>query len=97
MTDVCCRRLKQEILRELERLELVLAQLSEIEAERDAAVGIAGELRQGRPADAPQGHWPGDRDDAAAGGILPQLRQPARGGGLCRLGADAVEERPHRP
>jgi transposase len=34
-------RLKQEILRELERLELVLAQLSEIEAERDAAVEVS--------------------------------------------------------
>lgn len=34
-------RLKQEILRELERLELVLSQLSVIEAERDAAVEVS--------------------------------------------------------
>src|SRR5512132_2208798 len=34
-------RLKEEILRELERLELVLSQLAEIEAERDAAVEVS--------------------------------------------------------
>ena len=42
MTDVCCRHaVSRNSCADLERLELVLSQLSEIEAERDAAVEVS--------------------------------------------------------
>ena len=50
-----------------------------------------------RPARGPQGHRPADRGGPLPRGPLPQLRQPAGGGGLRRAGADALAQRQGRP
>src|SRR5215831_2292123 len=53
--------LKSAILREIDRLELVLRQIGEVEAERDEMLQLAQASSPAAPTDAAQGHWPGIR------------------------------------
>ena len=87
--------LKAQIVRELDRLEVALAQLKTVEAERDALLepacrryGLAG-----GDAGAAEGHRPADRRRPLVGGPVPPLRQPKAARRLRRSGADALEER----
>lgn len=94
------RHLTAQILRELDRLELLLAQIKAVEAERDAELAQARE--DALPASAAllleiPGDRPGIRHAHLVGGSLSSLRQPTAGGRLCGPGADAVAERSGRP
>ena len=70
--------LKAQIIRELDRLELVLEQLKTVEAERDALAAAArrGDTRPGGDAAGDEGHRPGNRRRSLVGGAVPAVRQP---------------------
>jgi transposase len=84
--------LKTEILREIDRLELVLRQISEVEAER-------GEMLRPAKASSPAAlliRLDGIGAEFAAvlylEGLFSPLREPTAVGGLCRPGSQPMEE-----
>ena len=80
-------RMKAEIRRELERLELLRKQIAEIEAERDALLARRGGQAVTRcSALEASRHRTQVCVSALAGGALPSFCKPARAGGLCGLG-----------
>ena len=87
--------LKAQIIRELDRLEVVLEQLKTVEAERDALLKPATDEAASPAAmlAAVEGHRPRDRRRPLVGGPVPPVRQPQAGGRLRRSGADAMAER----
>jgi transposase len=88
--------LKAQIIRELDRLEVVL----EIEGRR-GGTGRSARTRTSRyraslaggHAGAVEGHRPRDRHRPLVGGPVPSVRQPQAAGRLCRPGANAMAER----
>ena len=89
--------LKAEILREIDRLELVLRQISEVEAERDEML---------RPVEASspaallmrlKGIGPEFAAVLYLEGLFRHFREPTAVGGLCRPGSQSMEEWQHRP
>jgi transposase len=90
-------RLRRELSRELDRLELVLEQLAEVEAERDVivpdqaacdqAIAMIAQLMRLR------GVGPETGDHPGAGGVLPGLCQPQGRRELCRADAEPLHER----
>ena len=96
MTAGPCRsHLKAQIIRELDRLELLLAQLKTVEAERDALLKPA-RTDEADPAPAMLVRLKGigpERRRPVVGGPVPPVRQPPAGGRLCGSGADALAER----
>src|ERR1700677_205638 len=98
--------LRAQILRELDRLELLLEQIRAVE---DAGDALMAELAQrgdedrveraggggvgGRPADEPEGDRAGIRCGSLDRGACPLLRKPPPGGGLRGLGANALAKR----
>jgi transposase len=96
-------RLKAQIARELDRLELLLGQIAALEREREALLAdIASPVRSRRaafagwPPDETQGDRAGIRRRSLAGGALPLLRQPPASGKLRGLDPDAMAKREHR-
>jgi transposase len=89
-------RLKAEILREIDRLELVLRQISEVEAERDEMLRPA---EASSPAAALLMQLKGIGAEFATvlylEGLFPPFRQPTTVGSLCRLGSQPMEEWQH--
>src|SRR5437660_5376713 len=87
--------LKAQIMRELDRLEVLLEQLKAVEAERDALLKPATDAAASSAAmlAAVEGHRPGDRRRPLVGGLVPPVRQPKAGGRLRRSGANAMAER----
>ena len=88
--------LKAQLIRELDRLEVVLEQLKSVEAERDALLKPAS-YEAVSPA-ALLARLKGIGPETAAvlwlvGGPVPPVRQPKAGGRLRRSGADAMAER----
>ena len=88
--------LKAEVLREIDRLELVLRQISEVEAERDEML---------RPVEASspaallmrlKGIGP-ELLPCSTLRSVPPLSEPTAVGGLCRPGSQSMEEWQHRP
>jgi len=88
-------RLRAQIVRELDRLELLLEQLKSVEVERDALLKPASDeasslasmlvrLKRYRPR---------DRRRPLVGGPVPPVRQPQAGGRLRWSGADTMAER----
>ena len=92
-------RLKAEIRREIERVELVASQMAVVERERDALVGARSDDEPGDGGRRPRPAQ-GDRDRtrlaALARGAVPPLRQPTAARRLRRLGAEPVAERRDR-
>ena len=87
-------RMKAEIRRELERLELLRKQIAEIEAERDALspVEAAKAVTRCSALEASR-HRTRVCVSALAGGALPSFCKPAPVGGLCGLGPQPLEKR----
>jgi hypothetical protein len=86
-------RMKAEIRRELERLELLRKQIAEIEAERDALLSPVGQAVTRCSALEASRHRTRVCVSALAGGALPSFCKPARAGGLCGLGPQPLEKR----
>src|SRR5476649_1205185 len=87
--------LKAQIIRELDRLEVLLEQLKTVEAERDALLKPSTDETASPAAMLARlkGIGPRDRRRPLVGGPVPPVRQPEAGGRLRRSGADAMEER----
>ena len=87
--------LKAQLIREFDRLEVVLAQLKTVAAERDALLKPASEKAASPAAMLARlkGIGPRDRCRPLVGGLVPPVRQPQAGGRLRRSGADAMAER----
>jgi hypothetical protein len=87
--------LKAQIIRELDRLEVLLEQLKTVEAERDALLEPATEEAASPAAMLTRlkGIGPPDRRRPLVGGPVSPVRQPQAGGRLRRSGADAMAER----
>jgi transposase len=85
--------LKAQIIRELDRLEVVLAQLKTVAAERDALLKPASDEMPSPAAMLVRLKGIGrNRSRPLVGGPVPPVRQPQAGGRLRRSGADAMAE-----
>ena len=90
--------LKAQVCRELDRLELLLAQIKAVEAERGrAACRRTRRSNAGGSVAQHQGRRTRVRRRPLVGRALPTLRQPTTSRRLCWLGADALAERIGRP
>ncbi len=103
-------RLMTELVRELDRLELVMSQLAELEAERDRALQArrtAFTNATKAPSSGPTSAGEvgsqllrlrsiGPEIASVAGSVLPQLQQPAGSGCLFGAYTKPLEERWHR-
>jgi transposase len=88
-------RMKAEIRRELERLELLRKQIAEIEAERDA---LLSPVEAAKPSPGAQllklrGIGPEFASVLWQEGLYRRFCKPARAGGLCGLGPQPLEKR----
>jgi transposase len=93
-------RLKAEIRRELDRVDLVAAQIATVERARDALVGLKSAAKPETAAAALarlKGIGYRARLADLAGGLVPRLRPSTADRGLCRIGAEPLAERWDRP
>ena len=87
--------LKAQVRRELDRLELLLAQIKAVEAERDALLAVEQTESAGRAGDVAgrEGHRAGVRGGPLVGGTFSALREPTSDSRLCRPCPNALAKR----
>jgi transposase len=95
-------RVKAEIVRELQHLELVLSMIKTIEAERDAIASAGKSSAHGQCEEDPgshqaQKHRTGDWHHTGRRSLLPAVQQSPTAWELCRADAEPFPEPPHEP
>jgi transposase len=89
--------LKQQISRELDRLELVLAQIKAVETERNNLLLPTTDAHTRENVIGSERDRGGIRDRSVDRRIVPAIRQSPAGRRVCRTGADAMAKRDDRP